>query len=80
MKQFTGLFLPSYRSFKRALSEVSKTSNSRVRFIDFVKVSGLLLVIFNTNYFLDFEKSSAASAVIALTTQDHIVLTSLLCL
>ena len=58
MKQFTGLFLPSYRSFKRALSEVSKTSNSRVRFIDFLKVSGLLLIIFNTNYFLDFEKSS----------------------
>ena len=70
MKQFTGLFLPSYRSFKRALSEVSKTSNSRVRFIDFVKVSGLLLIIFNTNYFLDFEKSSGEFIIYNRTVLD----------
>ena len=70
MKQFTGLFLPSLRSFKRALDEVSKTSNSRVRFIDFVKVSGLLLIIFNTNYFLNFEKSSGEFIIYNRTVLD----------
>ena len=58
MKQFTNLFFPSFRSFNNALTEVSKTSNSRVRFIDFLKVCGLLLIIFNTSFFLDFKQSS----------------------
>ena len=58
MKQFTNLFFPSFGSFKGAWNQVSKTSNSRIRFIDFLKVTGLLLIIFNTFYFLQFEKSS----------------------
>ena len=71
MKQFTNLFLPSFGSFRKALSEVSKTSNSRVRFIDFIKVIGLLLIIFNTSYFLDFEQSSGEFIVYNRTIIDN---------
>lgn len=71
MKQFTNLFLPSFGSFRSALSEVSKTSNSRVRFIDFIKVIGLLLIIFNTSYFLDFEQSSGEFIVYNRTLIDN---------
>ena len=58
MKQFVTLFFPSLGSFKNSFDEVSKTSNSRIRFIDFLKVIGLLLIIFNTYFFLNFSKSS----------------------
>jgi len=51
MKQFINLFFPSVGSFKNSFNEVAKTSNSRIRFIDFLKVAGLLLVVFNTYFF-----------------------------
>ena len=58
MKQFINLFFTSVGSFKNSFNEVAKTSNSRIRFIDFLKVAGLLLVVFNTYFFLNFYKSS----------------------
>ena len=70
MKQFTNLFLPSFGSFKKVVTEVSKTSNSRVRFIDFLKVIGLLLIIFNTSFFLSFEQSSGEFIVYNRTVLD----------
>ena len=71
MKQFTNLFFPTFSSFKRAISEVSKTSDSRVRFVDFMKVSGLLLIIFNTSFFLNFEKSSGEFIIYNRTIIDN---------
>ena len=71
MKQFINLFFPSVKSFKSASKEVIKTSNSRIRYIDFLKVSGLLLIMFNTLFFLNFEKSSGEFIIYNLTVIDN---------
>ena len=71
MKQFTNLFFPSFGSFKKVFTEVPKTSNSRVRFIDFLKVVGLLLIIFNTSFFLTFKQSSVEYIIYNRTILDN---------
>jgi len=58
MKQVINLFLPSISSFRNIVNESNKTSISRERFIDFVKVIGLLMIIINTEYLLEFKDSA----------------------
>lgn len=57
MKQISILFLPNFRSYKNVFIEISNTSISRERFIDFIKVFGLSLLILNSIFFIEFEKS-----------------------
>ena len=57
MKQISTLFLPNFRSYKNVFIEISNTSISRERFIDFIKVFGLSLLILNSIFFIEFEKS-----------------------
>ena len=58
MKQVIKIFIPSFGSFKNVVKEAKNTSISRERFIDFIKVIGLLMVTFNTEYLLDFRNSA----------------------
>ena len=58
MKQIIKIFIPSFSSFRNVIKEANNTSRSRERFIDFIKVVGLIMVIFNTEYLLDFKKSA----------------------
>ncbi|MDB4249688.1 hypothetical protein N9851_01115 [Acidimicrobiia bacterium] len=71
MKQFISLFFPSLGSFRKIVSEIPKTSISRVRFIDFLKVTGLMLIIFNTSFFLDFKQSSGEFIIYNRTLLDN---------
>ncbi len=57
MKQVIKLFIPSIVGFKNVAKEAKQTSISRERFIDFIKVVGLLMITFNTEYLLDFRNS-----------------------
>ncbi len=57
MKQVIKIFIPSFGSFRNVIKEAQNTSISRERFIDFIKVIGLLMVTFNTEYLLDFRNS-----------------------
>jgi len=58
VKQVIKIFIPSFGSFKNVIKEANNTSISRERFIDFIKVIGLLMVIFNTEFLLDFKNSA----------------------
>jgi len=58
VKQVIKLFIPSIVGFKNVAKEAKKTSISRERFIDFIKVVGLLMITFNTEYLLDFKNSA----------------------
>jgi len=58
VKQVIKLFIPSFAGFKNVTKEAKHTSISRERFIDFIKVVGLLMVTFNTEYLLDFKNSA----------------------
>ena len=58
MKQVINLFLPSISSFRKIVNESNNTSTSRERFIDFIKVIGLLMIIINTEYLLEFKDSA----------------------
>ena len=49
--------MPGFKSFKTIKKEIEHTSMSRERFIDFIKVVGLLMVIFNTSYLIRFNDS-----------------------
>ena len=58
MKQVIKLFIPSFAGFKNVVKEAKHTSISRERFIDLIKVVGLLMVTFNTEYLLNFKNSA----------------------
>ena len=58
MKQIINIFIPSFGSFRNVVKEARNTSISRERFIDFIKVIGLLMITFNTEYLLDFKNSA----------------------
>ena len=58
MKQVFKWFLPSLNSFKNVIDESNTTSISRERFIDFIKVVGLIMIIINTEFLLEFYNSS----------------------
>ena len=64
MKQVIKIFIPSFVSFKNVINESQNTSISRERFIDFIKVIGLLMVTFNTEYLLDFKNSGGELLVL----------------
>ena len=58
MKQIVKIFIPTFGSFRNVAKEAKNTSISRERFIDFIKVIGLLMITFNTEYLLDFRNSA----------------------
>ena len=58
MKQIIKIFIPTFGSFRNVAKEAKNTSISRERFIDFIKVIGLLMITFNTEYLLDFKNSA----------------------
>ncbi len=58
MKQLIKIFIPSIGSFRNIINEAKNTSISRERFIDFIKVVGLIMIIFNTEYLLEFKNSA----------------------
>ena len=58
MKQIVKIFIPTFGSFRNVAKEAKNTSISRERFIDFIKVIGLLMITFNTEYLLDFKNSA----------------------
>jgi len=64
MKQVLNWFLPSFKSFKNVIEESNTTSISRERFIDFIKVIGLIMITFNTQFLLEFSNSSGEVLII----------------
>ena len=64
MKQVLDWFLPSFKSFKNVIEESNTTSISRERFIDFIKVIGLIMITFNTQFLLEFSNSSGEVLII----------------
>ena len=64
MKQVLNWFLPSFKSFKNIIEESNTTSISRERFIDFIKVIGLIMITINTQYLLEFTNSSGEVLII----------------
>ena len=67
------LFLPSLISFKTIKKEIDNTSMSRERFIDFIKVVGLLMVIFNTTYLIRFNDSFGEYLIYNLSFDDTVI-------
>ena len=57
MENFINLFLIKPNDFKNLLAETRNTSISRERYIDLLKVVGVLSVIFSTHIFLSFKLS-----------------------
>ena len=66
------LFLPGFKSFKTIKKEIENTSMSRERFIDFLKVVGLLMVIFNTTYLIRFNDSFGEYQIYNLSFDDSL--------
>ena len=64
------LFLPGFTSFKTIKKEIDNTSMFRERFIDFIKVVGLLMVIFNTTYLIRFNNSFGEYLIFNLSFND----------
>ncbi len=69
------LFLPSITSFKVVKTEIKNTSVSRERFIDFLKVIGLMMMIFNTFYLIRFNYSFGEYLIYNLSFSDSHVTT-----
>ena len=69
------LFLPSFTSFKSVRTEIENTSVSRERFIDFLKVIGLVMIIFNTFYLIRFSDSYGEYLIYNLSFDDSITTT-----
>ena len=64
------LFLPGIKSFKSIKKEIDNTSISRERFIDFIKVLGLLMIIVNTNFLIRFGDSYGEYLIFNLSFSD----------
>ena len=64
MKQIVKIFIPTFGSFRNVAKEAKNTSISRERFIDFIKVIGLLMITFNTEYLLDFKNSAGDECIV----------------
>ena len=69
------LFLPSFASFKIVRTEIENTSVSRERFIDFLKVIGLMMIIFNTFYLIRFTDSYGEYLIYNLSFDDSFTTT-----
>ena len=67
------LFLPSFASFKVVRTEIENTSVSRERFIDFLKVIGLVMIIFNTFYLIRFSDSYGEYLIYNLSFDDSLI-------
>ncbi len=64
------LFLPGLKSFRSIKKEIDSTSISRERFIDFIKVTGLLMIILNTNYLIKFSDAYGEYLIFNLSFND----------
>jgi len=69
------LFLPSFSSFRDIKVEIENTSISRERFIDFLKVIGLMMIIFNTYYLIRFNNSFGEYLIFNLSFDDSLTTT-----
>ena len=69
------LFLPSFSSFRDIKVEIENTSISRERFIDFLKVIGLMMIIFNTYYLIRFNNSFGEYLIFNLSFDDSVTTT-----
>ncbi len=75
MKEIFKLFFPSISSFKSVLNEAENTSISRERFIDFIKTSGLLMLIINSFIFLFVTNSGGEYIISNLSTTSQTFMT-----
>ena len=57
MRNFINIFLIKPSDFRNLFSESRNTSISRERYIDLLKVISIFVVIFSTDFFLNFESS-----------------------
>ena len=75
MKEIFKLFFPSISSFRLVLNEAANTSMSRERFIDFIKTSGLLMLIINSFIFLFVTNSGGEYIISNLSTTSQTFMT-----
>ena len=77
MKQIINLFLPNLTSLRSVFNEVSNTSISREKFIDFTKIIGLFLLIINSFFFLRLEESGGEIFIknLSVSSESLIVIT-----
>jgi hypothetical protein len=77
VKQIINLFLPNLTSLRAVFNEVSNTSISREKFIDFTKIIGLFLLIINSFFFLRLEESGGEIFIknLSVSSESLIVIT-----
>ena len=75
MRELFKLFFPNINSFRSVINETDNTSISRERFIDFLKTSGLLLLIINSFLFLTVTKSGGEYIISNLSTTSESFMT-----
>ena len=75
MKEIFKLFFPSISSFKSVFNEAENTSISRERFIDFIKTSGLFMLIINSFIFLFVTNSGGEYIISNLSTTSQTFMT-----
>ena len=75
MRQLFKLFFPNINSFRSVINETENTSISRERFIDFLKTSGLLMLIINSFLFLTVTKSGGEYIISNLSTTSESFMT-----
>ena len=75
MRELFKLFFPNINSFRSVINETDNTSISRERFIDFLKTSGLLLLVINSFLFLTVTKSGGEYIISNLSTTSESFMT-----
>ncbi len=75
MRELFKLFFPNINSFRSVINETDNTSISRERFIDFLKTSGLFLLIINSFLFLTVTKSGGEYIISNLSTTSESFMT-----
>ncbi len=77
MKQIINLFLPNLKSMRSVFYEVANTSISRERFIDFIKLIGILFLMINSFTLLRLQNSGGELFVsnLSVNSQSLMVVT-----
>ena len=77
MKQIINLFIPNFKSMRAVFYEVTNTSISRERFIDFTKIIGLLFLMINSFSLLRLQYSGGELFVsnLSVNSQSLMVVT-----
>ncbi len=71
MKQIIHLFLPNLKSMRAVFKEVANTSIARERFIDIIKILGLMFLIINSFTFLRLQESGGELFVTNLSANSQ---------